>query len=123
MPEKDHNSNRTNPTFTMCCIGGKIHLSPLLQPPSYLMHLYTSSGSDTNSFRSNIRAYNTALACISFGANIDQFHNQGISNFRIHGQIYHRIRSLLLEEHHSPKFAQLYVYDTDHENTNRQNIV
>ncbi|RIA79292.1 hypothetical protein C1645_841042 [Glomus cerebriforme] len=54
---------------------------------------------DAISFRKNIRAYNGILACSSFGANIDgSFQGQGVSNFKIHGQIYHRIGSLLPDE-------------------------
>jgi hypothetical protein len=46
-----------------------------------------------------------------------------VSNFKIHGQIYHRIGSLLPDEGQNPVFAQLYIYDTDHENSNRLRIM
>jgi hypothetical protein len=32
--------------------------------------------------------------------------------FRIHGGLYHRIGSLLPEENESPKYAQIYIYDS-----------
>ena len=48
---------------------------------------------------------------------------RGISNFRIHGQVYHLIGSLLPESGHPPMFAQLYIYDTEHENENRHSIM
>jgi hypothetical protein len=122
--ERNHCSSKTSPTFTVCCTGGKVMLSPLLKPPSYLLDLYTSSSSEASSFRKNIRAYNNLLACTSFGADIDErFQGQGVSNFRVHGQIYHRIGSLLPENGHPPMFAQLYIYDTEHENMNRHNIM
>ena len=122
--EKDRNSSRLFPKFAVCCAGDKVHLPRLLEPPSYLLNLYTSPGPDANSFRKNIRAYNNILACTSFRANIDEnFQAPGISNFRIHGQVYHRIRSLLPDEGKSPKFAQLYIHDTAHENKNRCNII
>lgn len=35
------------------------------------------------------------------------------------GQIYHRIGSLVPNYGDSPKFAQIYFYDTDHELDNR----
>ena len=83
----------------MCCADGKDHLPPVLDPPPYLFDLYTSSCSEVRNFRNNIRAYNGFLACSSFGANIDEsFQGQGISSFKIHGQIYHRIESLLPNE-------------------------
>ena len=122
--EKDQNSSQAHPSFSVCCAGGKINLSPLLKPPSYLLYLYTSSNSDATTFRKNIRGYNNLLACTSFGANISkEFQGQGISNFRINGQVYHSIGSLLPEDGNSPMFAQLYIYDTEHENKNRHNIM
>src|SRR6266498_1215478 len=123
MAEKDHSSNRTSPTFSICCAHGKVLLPPLTEPPSYLLNLYTSSTSDAISFRKNIRRYNNVLACTSFGANIDTFQGQGVSNFRIHGQVYHRIGPLLPEEGYPPAFAQLYIYNSVHENENRHNIM
>ncbi|CAG8792515.1 10471_t:CDS:2, partial [Gigaspora margarita] len=123
MEEKDLSSNRRSPTFAICCAHGKVCLPPLLEFPSYLLNLYISSEPTANLFRKNIRKYNNILACTSFGANIDKFHRRGVSNFRIHGQVYHRIGSLLPEEGHAPAFAQLYIYDTAHENQNRCNIM
>jgi hypothetical protein len=63
----------------MCCAGGKVRLPPVLDPPPYLLDLYTSSHSEAISFRKNIRAYNGILAYSSFGANIDEsFQGQGV---------------------------------------------
>src|SRR5215475_10330967 len=39
--EKDQRSSQTSPSFAVCCAGGKVSLLPLLEPPSYLMYLYT----------------------------------------------------------------------------------
>lgn len=36
-----------------------------------------------------------------------------MSNFRIHGQVYHSVGPLLPEEGCSPSFAQLYIYDKE----------
>src|SRR5204863_8696006 len=106
-----------------CCAHGKVLLPRLIEPPPYLLNLYTSSESDAISFRKNIRCYNNILACTSFGANIEKFQGQGVSNFRTHGQVYHRIGPLLPEEGQPPGFAQLYIYDSEHENMNRHNIM
>src|SRR5688572_16287663 len=123
MEEKDHNSNRTSPTFPVCCFHRKVQLSHLTEPPSYLLNLYTLAEPNAISFRKNIQSYNNILACTSFGAKVEKFHGQGISNFRIHGQIYHQIGSLLPEEGQSPGFSQLYIYDSKHEIENRHNII
>ncbi|RIA89653.1 hypothetical protein C1645_824534 [Glomus cerebriforme] len=122
--EKNQNSSLSSPRFAMCCAGGKVHLPPVLDPPPYLLDLYTLSHSDAISFRKNIRAYNGILACSSFGTNIDEsFQGQGVSNFKIHGQIYHHIGTLLPDEGQNPVFAQLYIYDTNHENSNRLCVI
>ena len=45
---------------------------------------------------------------------------QGFSpNFKIQGRLFHRIGLLLLTEKQTPKFAQLFFYDSDNELNNR----
>ena len=113
--EKNQNSSQASPSFSVCCAGGKVNLPPLLKPPPYLLYLYTSPNSDATLFRKNIRGYNNILACTSFGANINKkFQGKGISNFQIHGQVYHCIGLLLPNDGDQPTFAQLYIYDTEY---------
>ena len=124
MDEKDQCSSQTSPTFAVCCAGGKVRLPPLLRPPPYLMNLYTSLESEADSFRKNARSYNSLLACTSFGADMnEEFQRHGVSNFTVYGQVYHFIGSLLPNEGQVPKFAQLYIYDTENEMRNRLNIM
>src|SRR5581483_471329 len=124
MGERDQKSTKAFPTFAVCCAGGNVRLTPLLKPPPYLMYLYTSLESEANSFRKNIRGYNSLLACTSFGANVNnEFQRKGVSNFSVHGQVYHLIGPLLPEEGQPPKFAQLYIYDTENEIENRLNLM
>jgi len=88
------------------------------------MNLYTSLEPEANAFRRNVRSYNSLLACTSFGADVNgEFQRSGLSNFTIHGQVYHFIGSLLPNEGEAPKFAQLYIYDTENEMNNRLNIM
>ncbi|KAL4330703.1 hypothetical protein AHAS_Ahas13G0426600 [Arachis hypogaea] len=47
---------------------------------------------------------------------------RGPPQFIISGQNYHRIGSLLPDAGEKPKFAQLYIYDTQHEIMHRQQI-
>ncbi|CAI2196417.1 16124_t:CDS:1 [Funneliformis geosporum] len=124
MDEKNQRSTQISPTFSVCCVNRKVRLLPLLKPPPYLMNLYTSLESEANSFRKNVRSYNSLLACISFGTNVnDEFQSKGVSNFSIHGQVYNLIRPLLPEKEQVPKFAQLYIYDTEHEIRNHLNLM
>ncbi|RIA93994.1 hypothetical protein C1645_690203 [Glomus cerebriforme] len=85
MEEKNQNTSLAFPTFSTCCAHGKVHLSHLIDPPSYLLNLYTLSNSDAVSFCKNIRRYNNVLACTSFGADINMIAGQEISDFCIHG--------------------------------------
>ena len=95
----------------------------LIDLPSYLLNLYTSFDSDAVSFRKNIRRYNNVLTYTSFGADINVIPGQGISDFRIYGQVYHRISLLLPEDGLQLAFAQLYIYDSEHKNANRHNVM
>ena len=57
----------------------------------------------------------------SIGAKIHSSINDGCGppQFILSGQNYHHIGSLLPDKGSSPKFAQLYIYDTENETTNR----
>ncbi|XP_042005913.1 uncharacterized protein LOC121754654 [Salvia splendens] len=61
----------------------------------------------------------------SLGGKIDNSLNTGCAPliFRLHGQNYHFIGSLLPLDGCSPKFVQLYIYDTENEVTNRLECV
>ncbi|KAF1868242.1 hypothetical protein Lal_00018762 [Lupinus albus] len=63
------------------------------------------------------------FAFTSLGAKIDRSinHGGGPPTIRIQGQPYHRIGNMLPMSGQFPKFAQLYIYDTEHEIENRMN--
>jgi hypothetical protein len=48
---------------------------------------------------------------------------KGKVGIRIHGAIYHKIGTLLPDPESQPQFAQIYIYDTDHEKQNRSNVI
>jgi hypothetical protein len=60
----------------------------------------------------------------SIGGIVDKDINKGHGPyiFRMHGQNYHHIGTLLTEEGNQPCWAQLYIYDTEHEIENRINV-
>ena len=98
-------------------------LPPLKKPPSYLEQLlrYEERGQSSN-YRQNIRTYNSMFAFTSMGGRIDHEINRqggGPYVFRLNGQNYHKIGTLLPKEGNNPKFAQLYIYDTENEVKNR----
>ncbi|XP_076881582.1 uncharacterized protein LOC143529741 [Bidens hawaiensis] len=58
------------------------------------------------------------------GGKIDKSINRGNANytFRLGGENYHSIGSLLPLDGNEPQFAQLYIYDTENEISNRQRV-
>nr|GEV41510.1 helitron helicase-like domain-containing protein [Tanacetum cinerariifolium] len=102
--------------YNKCCYGGRIILRPPPEYPQYIKELYENAH-----FMDNIRAYNQMFSKTSLGANVDKSINNGKGPyvFRISSQLYHWIGSLCPEEGQSPRFLQLYIYDTTNEVKNR----
>ncbi|XP_057430406.1 uncharacterized protein LOC130723394 isoform X2 [Lotus japonicus] len=111
----------TSPDFSICCMKGKILLPYLADSPSLLYNLLTDNDPRSRHFLENIRSYNNMFSFTSIGGKVDCGLNDGRGppQFVISGQNYHRIGSLLPSEGDSPKFAQLYIYDTRNEIHNR----
>jgi len=65
------------------------------------------------------------FAFTSIGIRLDKSINdsRGPPTIRIQGQPCHRIGSLLLIPGKEPKFAQLYIFDTENEVQNRINAM
>jgi hypothetical protein len=100
--------------FGMCCDHGMVQLDPLPEPPDELRQLLDGSDPDSKEFRDNIRQYNAALAFTSLGVEVDESVNRrgpGPYIFRIHGELCHRVGSLLPSAGHRPSYAQLYIHD------------
>ncbi|XP_058780945.1 uncharacterized protein LOC131655055 [Vicia villosa] len=125
--ERMHKSTHSaNPKFMMCCGNGKVELPMLKQPPEQLAKLLFDNDSIVSrKFQQQIRLYNMMFAFTSPGAKIDnRFNNgRGPPTMRIQGQTCHRIGSLLPPQGKKPKFAQLYIYDTENEVENRMHGV
>uniref|UniRef100_A0A453CC78 ATP-dependent DNA helicase n=1 Tax=Aegilops tauschii subsp. strangulata TaxID=200361 RepID=A0A453CC78_AEGTS len=122
-----HNTNKSRPTFGLCCKEGKVKLPPLKKPPAYLQQLLTSNEKgEPSNYRDNIRNYNPMFAFTSMGGQVDyEINKKGGAPyvFRLNGQNYHQIGTLLPKDNGDnalrPKFAQLYIYDTENEVRNR----
>lgn len=111
----------SNPLFSICCMKGNIKLPYLLRSPGLLWNLIHGLDSRSSNFLDNIRTYNSMFEFTSMGGKIDASLNDGGGppQFVITGQNYHRIGSLLPSGDERPKFAQLYIYDTNNEIANR----
>ena len=106
----------SQPRFMLCCQSGRVMLPSLPPPPPVLDTLLNQPN-----FLDNIRMYNSMLSFTSMGGSIDHsvMDGHGPYSFRISGNNYHRIGSLLPAEGQRPKFGQLYIYDTHDEVRNR----
>ena len=97
-------------TESLCCSKGNVQLEPFPQPQPFLLHLYEGTDSDGKHFLNNIRKYNCAFQMTSFGCNEIAFPGFNPS-FKIQGQVYHRIGSMVPSTGESPKFCQIYFID------------
>lgn len=114
-------SPASQPSFSLCCLHGKVKLPLLKEPPETLKNLLHNKDTKTRFFEKNIRRFNMMFSFTSMGGKVDFTINQGGGPyvFRLHGKNYHRIGSLLPNPGSNPKFLQLYIHDTDNEVSNR----
>jgi hypothetical protein len=106
---------------SLCCKKGKITLPPMKEPPPLIRNLFGGIHPKSSNFLSNIRSYNNMFSFTSLGGKIQSKDDdrRGLPHFVLGGQNYHRIGSLIPGDGQSPKFAQLYIYDTENEISNR----
>jgi hypothetical protein len=110
------------PKFQMCCAKGKVLIPYLETPPQPLQHLlFDHDSNDSKNYQNNTRVYNTMFAFTSPGMSLDNNFGggRGPPTIRIQGQPCHRMGSLLPLPGDTPKFSQLYIYDTENELQNR----
>jgi hypothetical protein len=89
-----------------------VTLPPLAPPLEPFKQLLTGNEADAKDFRQRIRLYNNVLAFTFVGANLDTSVAQPDNyTYRLCGELYHRMGSLLLQPSEEPKFAQLYISD------------
>ncbi|XP_058783937.1 uncharacterized protein LOC131658686 [Vicia villosa] len=92
------------------------------QPPLLLEKLlHHKTDPESKNFLANIRTYNAMFSFTSPGMKFDTKipKGGGPPTMRLHGQTCHRIGSLIPPQGQLPQYAQLYIYDTDHEIANR----
>ncbi|KAM2883182.1 hypothetical protein COP2_016053 [Malus domestica] len=116
------NASSSTLQFTTCCMSQKVKFPRVKPTPPYLDDLLNPKNSRNSlQFKTNIRSYNSMMALTSMGAKVDASINKGRGPyvFKINGQVHHLMGSLLPLEGENPKFAQLYIHDTQNEVSNR----
>ncbi|KAK9931510.1 hypothetical protein M0R45_018784 [Rubus argutus] len=116
----------TRGIYTGCCQQGQVRLPQPNPTPQFLEKLLDlNNGRESILFKENIRVYNSMFSFTSMGAKIDYHINDGSGPyvFKICGQVHHLMGSVLPLDGELPKYAQLYVYDTHNEISNRMNAI
>ncbi|XP_071713690.1 uncharacterized protein [Rutidosis leptorrhynchoides] len=112
--------------FSLCCLKGKIALPEFTKnPPKLLLDLYTNNHPKSKHFIENVRQYNMIFSFTSMGGKIDINVNKtkGPYTYRIHGQNIHKMGGLIPTFGTTPKYSQLYIYDTTNEAANRKKAI
>ena len=122
---QEQHKTKNPPKFFLCCKGGTIQL-PLVQETHKTLNILLNCRGEPLStfFQKYIRTVNSMFSFTSFGANIDSStsDSHGPYVFKISGQIHHLMGSLLPLDNDSPKFTQLYIYDTVYKIQNRMSL-
>ncbi|XP_076899883.1 uncharacterized protein LOC143553868 [Bidens hawaiensis] len=121
------NKGKTNngvTSYSLCCSTGDVQLPDIKPPPMSYMNLFLGHDSTSKYFLQNIRRYNSMFSFTSLGGKIDNSINRGNApyTFRLGGENYHSLGSLLPMPDAKPRFSQLYIYDTENEISNRRDI-
>jgi len=108
--------NKKYSHYAICCKNGNFSLPLLRKTPKKMLKLMDPARMDPQArrFREHIRSFNSMFAMTSHGAQVDYtvMHGKGPYTFRMHGQNYHAIGTLIPVDEYNPKYAQLYIYDT-----------
>ncbi|XP_044597579.1 uncharacterized protein LOC123274154 [Cotesia glomerata] len=101
----------------LCCSSGKVTLDPVVDPPEPIKSLLKGTHAQSKLFLKSIRSYNNAFQMTSFGAKIITEGNF-MPTFKVQGQVYHLIGSLLPEENKPFQFLQIYFISDYNEQAN-----
>jgi len=104
----------------MCCSNGKVKLPSLQPPPEPLESLMSGATATSKHFLENIRKYNSCFQMTSFGATSEVCEPGFMPTFKVQGQVYHRVGSLLPPTNEEPKFLQIYFMGDERQEANHR---
>ena len=115
----DKYRSKKSPSFGICCNHGQVQLPEWPDFVEPLRRLLYSQDEGAVHFRANTRTYNSVLQMASTWAQLDYGSKSSNETIRISGSMYHCIGPLLPVADRLPKFAQVYIVDSEHELQNR----
>nr|GEW30386.1 hypothetical protein [Tanacetum cinerariifolium] len=98
---KRENPNLVNEAYSICCKKGKVMLEKPPATPKPLLDLFLNDDGKSQNFRNNIITYNSMFSFTSMGGKGNDSVNRrgrGSYFFRLHGQTYHSMGSLIPQE-------------------------
>lgn len=106
--------------FSICYGKGEIKVPKVKQTPKFLLDLHQHREKGPK-FKRAIRSYNAMVNFSSIGGKIDNTINRsrGPKIFCMSGINDRKMGSLLPNDGETPKFCQLYIYDTENKVENR----
>jgi flagellar biosynthesis GTPase FlhF len=110
---------------SFCCNMTNRHLvkiPPLHEPDLDYYRLLTRDDSSSNDFRKKIIYYNSTFAFTSCGAKPERLAGNGPFIYKICGQMYHTIGSLLPLDNERHQFMQIYFYDNSQQQQQHRNL-
>ena len=97
----------------------------LQEPEDPLKSLFKAETADSKEFLKNIDGYNNCFSMTSFGADKRISDTEGFNwaTFKIQGQVFHQIGSLIAEPNEKPNFLQIYFISDLQEQAQRRREV
>ena len=97
----------------ICCVNGKVKLPPFDALPDLLQRLLQGNHRQHENFYNHIRKYNSCFQLTSFGAGSNENLGRWLPTFKVTGQVYHQIGTLIPGENYSHRYLQVYFVGED----------
>ncbi|XP_074373762.1 uncharacterized protein LOC141714124 [Apium graveolens] len=124
LDKKSNANDQTPDTAKSATNATDVHLPREKPPPDFLAVLLSNPQKSLH-YKKNIKRYNTMFAMTSTGGIVDREINNGYGPhcYIIYGQNHHNLGCLQPGDGQSPRFCQLYIYDTENKVGNRKSAI
>lgn len=109
-------------TKNMCCSSGKVSINQNEELPQPLQSLINNTHEKSKLFLPLLRKYNSCFNMTSFRTTANSV-QPDIFTFKVQGQVYHRVGSLMAENSGDAKFLQIYFMGNEEEEIEKRNEI